>query len=747
MGSSGHSVLAPALVQSRGFFTLTAALLSGLVLGPGHAWGQTLNCTATPASLDYSAAIRPTGENWANRNMAGVPTPFSYTQASTTYTSSDNASTVQVGTLNGVKTLLWSVSYSSTANTSTIVYTFNRPVTNASIRVQGIDGSAPALSLSGYTDEVTFGGSLTGSNGAVTTVTPTVAAANSSFVTVSGARATGVVNAGTVTATNSVATATYGTAVTNITVTLKNTTGRAFLNAQSIGIDRINWCRIVPTVANVTTAPVLSTATQAGIARLDGTADGTLTYTINSLPAHGTLFYNTGTTYAAVALNQALTGAQAASLRYTPSTTFLGASTSFTYSLSDDAAQTTGIATYTIPLQYPVACAPGTASPFNFGDRPGGESWVARSPGVAAPGTNATFVSSGNYSTGAAALPSLQIAGLNGVNTLGWQNDYTIGSSNTSSVTFTFSRPLTNLTVRVQDIDLGDNFIDQVTFVGANGGNTVIPALTAANPNAGIVAVNGNVATGQASTVSPVDGTVTATFGSPITSLTITYANPTTVSDPELQAIGIDQLTWCEALPTALGVTSATVLSSVGATSISALASTVDSAPATYTLASIPTPAQGVLSYYNTTTSTYADITTANFASLTLTAAQAASLRFAPVVGTSGNVAFTYKVKDGNNQTSANTATYTIPVSNAACATTASLNFRTTTPVPDDWKNHAALAVPTGSPATTIRSGGYQHAGYRGHGHHYGPEWRANAAMANRLRQHHRQHLDGDLHV
>jgi uncharacterized repeat protein (TIGR01451 family) len=707
LGISAQPALTPILVQSSGFFTLAAILLGGLVFGPGQAWGQATNCSVTTASLDYSAATRPTGESWVNLGATAVPTPYSYTRAGTTYTSSDNASTVQVGTLNTVKTLVWSVSYSSTANSSTFVYTFNRPVTNVSIQVQGIDGSAPAFSTTGYTDEVTFTGALTASNGTTTAVTPTVAAANPSFVTASGNKATGVVNAGTVTAANSVATATYATAVTSITLVLKNTTNR-IPSAQTIGIDRINWCRIVPTVANVTTAPVLSTATQAGIANLGGQADGTLTYTINSLPANGTLLYNNAGTYVNVAANQTLTAAQAASLRYTPSTTYTGASTSFTYSLSDDAspAQTTGTATYTIPLQYPVACTPGTATPFTFGSRPAGEDWKGRTPGVAAPGTNATFVSSGSYTTGTATTSTLQVGTFNNVGTLAWQNAYASGSTNTSSVTFTFSRPLTNFTVQVQDIDLGTGYTDQITFTGANGGTTVIPALTAANPNAGIVTVNGNVATGQAGTSSTVDGTVTAYFGSAITSLTLTYVNPSNAATPGNQIVGIDQMTWCEQLPAAVNVTSTTIFSSVGATSISSLASTIDSAPATYTLASIPTTAQGVLSY-NSTGTTYTAITAANFASLTLTEAQAASLRFAPVAGTSGNVTFTYKVTDANSKTSANTATYTIPVSNASCAGTTSLNFRTTTPVPDDWKNHAALAVPGASTATTISSSGY----------------------------------------
>ncbi|HET9503492.1 MAG TPA: hypothetical protein VFO93_08120, partial [Hymenobacter sp.] len=687
-------------------------LLGGL--GGSRAWAQT-TCPVTAATLNF--ATRPAGENWQNRATEGVPTVYSATRLGTTYTTTTNAGTtsLQTAAVNGGQSLAWNATYNSGGSNASVTFTFAQPVTNARIRVQDIDavynaGLAGLLS-NGYVDQVTFTGALV-SNGVTTGVTPTLSRANAvtSYNTISGNVATGREAGGDNTsADDATIIAAYATPVTSITLTFRNATGASILNAQSLGIDNLSWCRVAPTVANVTTAPVLSTATQVGLAGLVGQADGALTYTIRSLPAAGTLLYNTtGTTYAAVALNQTLTPAQAASLRYTPSTAFTGASTSFTYSLSDDATpvQTSGTATYTIPLQYPVACAPGTATPFAFGSRPAGENWQNRPTGVAAPGTNATFVSSSNYSSGAPTASVFQVSNFNGVNTLGWQNDYAPGNVNSSSITFNFSRPVSNFTVKVQDIDVGTDYIDRITFVGANGGTTVVPALLADNPGAGIVAINGNVATGVANTASAVDGTVTAYFGSPITSLTITYANVGNAADPAAQVVGIDQMTWCEAPPVALDVTTPTVLSSVGAASISALASTIDSAPASYVLASLPTTAQGVLSY-NSTGSTYTDITAANFASLTLTAAQAASLRFAPAAGTSGNVTFTYRAKDGNNQTSASAATYTIPVSNAACVTTASLNFRNTTPVPDDWRAHAALAAPAGSAFTTISSGGF----------------------------------------
>jgi len=82
-----------------------------------------------------------------------------------------------------------------------------------------------------------------------------------------------------------------------------------------------------------------------------------------------------------------------------------------------------------------------------------------------------------------------------------------------------------------------------------------------------------------------------------------------------------------------------------------------DGTIATYQLLSIPATTQGVLYYDNG--GTYTAITAANFASLNLTPAQAASLRFDPASTFAGSVPFTYQTTDNLNAVSA-PATYTI---------------------------------------------------------------------------------------
>ncbi|WP_460502359.1 T9SS type A sorting domain-containing protein, partial [Hymenobacter agri] len=83
-----------------------------------------------------------------------------------------------------------------------------------------------------------------------------------------------------------------------------------------------------------------------------------------------------------------------------------------------------------------------------------------------------------------------------------------------------------------------------------------------------------------------------------------------------------------------------------------------------YTLVTVPTIGQGVLSYNNGGTYTTAA------AGQVLTPTQAASLRFLPASGYVGNASFTYTATDATNLVSGNVATYLLPVGtdNAAVA-------------------------------------------------------------------------------
>ncbi|MFD1873664.1 hypothetical protein [Hymenobacter bucti] len=655
--------------------------------------------------------------DWRNRASAPAPDASSFTQVGTTYTSADANSTLATGTLNG-QTLSWSATYSSKTNAttgSTVTYTFSRPVSNLAVRVQDIDAIFNAGGLltasSGFTDEVTFSGSLTTTGPTPTTspVTPTLAKANAStrYVTIVGTTATGVVADGNnATTDDATVIATYPSAVTSITLRYRNLTTATTVANQSVGIDNISWCRIAPTATAVTTTPVASSATQAGIRSLSGTADGILSYTVTSLPGNGTLLYNTtGTTYAPVALNQSLTAAQAASLRYTPNAGFTGTSTTFNYRAKDDSGLTSGTVAYTIPLQYVVACGTTTTT-LDFAPRPAGEDWKTHAA-LAVPTGATTTISSGNYTTSTATTSVLQIGTANS-NTLLWNNDFS-GAGRTSSVTFTFSRPVSNFTTQVQDIDgAAGNFIDVVTFGGANAGTAVTPFLTVANPNAGVVTVSGATATGQTATTSPVDGTVTAYFPSPITTLTITYANGVpvaTLADPGNQLIGIDNMSWCRLAPVANNVTTAPLPSTATQASISSLSgSNPDGGTiASYLITSLPANGTGTL-LYSTAGGTYAPVAL----NQSLTPAQASSLRYTANPAYAGaNTTFTYQVVDEVGATSTSPATYTIPLQYVVPCGTATNTFAFgSRPANEDWKARPALAVPAGS-TTTISSGGY----------------------------------------
>jgi hypothetical protein len=696
---------------------LVIMLLGWAAFRPPTALAQT--CATAPVNLNYRVSNTTNtyiSGDWRNRPSAGVPDVSSFTQASTVYTSTDANSTFATGTLNG-QTLTWSTTYSSATNAttgSTVTYNFSRPVANLTVRVQDIDaifnagtpgiGGLLGTPSSGYTDEVRFTGS-TGANGTGTAVTPVLTRANTStkYVTTVGNIATGIVADGNNTTTDDATViATYPAAVTSITLRYRNTTAASTFSNQSVGIDNISWCRITPTAAPVTTTTVSSSATQAAIRSLSGTADGTLGYEVTSLPTNGTLFYNTtGTTYAPVVINQTLTVAQATSLRYTPNPGFTGTSTTFSYRAKDDANLTSATVTYTIPLQSVASCGTTTNS-IAFGTLTAGEDWRTHAP-LAVPAGSSTTISSGGYTTSANTASTLQIGAVNS-NTLAWNNDYS-GATRTSSVTFTFSRAVSNFTVQVQDIDAATgSFVDVVTFAGANGATGVTPFLSVANPNSGIVTVSGATATGQTATTSPVDGTVTAYFPSAITTLTITYANgvSSTVTDPGSQFIGIDNMSWCRLAPVANNVTTPTVLSTATQAGISSLSgSTPDGGTiASYVITSLP--ANGTL-LYNTPGGNWAPVTV----NQTLTPAQAALLRYSANQSFTGtSTTFGYRVIDEAGASS-NIATYTIPLQYVAPCGTATNTFAfSSRPANEDWKAHAPLPVSAGA-STAISSGGY----------------------------------------
>jgi hypothetical protein len=632
-------------------------------------------CTTAASDLDFRA--RSDGENWKAKVLEGVPVPTAVTKVTTTYSAPSNAAnTFAIGTISG-RTLSWNVDYAGNndgdPNSSTVTFTFSRAVSNFSMRVQDIDGSVSSLLglvPSGFKDQVTFSGSNSGAP--VTPVVSKVDAA-STTLTISGSIATGGSTAAT-SADNGAVIVSFPSDVTSVTLVYQNvlTTrgslgGPSTYDAQAIGIDLMNWCRLAPIANNVTTAPLPSTAGQVGISGLNSTVDGSVQhYTLTSVPtvAQGVLYYNSnGSTYTAAIAGQLLTAAEAATLRFDPAAGANG-NVTFTYTVRDDADLTSNTATYTIPVNN-TTCTVNTTA-INFASRPANEDWKAHSSEGFPLNSPRTIVSSTAYTTpGNAVVSTFQTALVNGVQSLQWLTDYANTTAKSSSVTFNFTRAVSNFTMRVQDIDAAqdnnNSFIDHITFNGSNGGTPVTPVLSAVNPDNGAVIINGNVAIGTVNNTSTEDASVVVQFASPITSLTLTYTNNSTYnSNPTQQAIGIDLMSWCQLAPTATAVANASLPASAPQTAISSLTGTADGVIQAYTLSTLPTAAEGIL-YVGGVPVTLGQL---------LTPAQASQLSFDPNPTFVGTAAFTYTTTDGQGNIST-AANYTIPVTAVADVTTA----------------------------------------------------------------------------
>ncbi len=214
-----------------------------------------------------------------------------------------------------------------------------------------------------------------------------------------------------------------------------------------------------------------------------------------------------------------------------------------------------------------------------------------------------TLTTGGYTSTVAGTNTNLFSVGADAVlgtgNYLVWkQNDIGVNGANVSTVTYTFSRPLTNFRIRVTDIDQDvqptsatpADFIDRITFDGydaATAGNLV--TLTTADVTVGTNGANrfvgsgsgltaattpqlkANAVTGIATSNADRGSDVTVRFPSPIQRLVLTYENiaPANTTADRTQTTGIVDLAWCaqaDIQTTVTGPTSAAVGSSVSYT-------------------------------------------------------------------------------------------------------------------------------------------------------------------------------------
>lgn len=245
-----------------------------------------------------------------------------------------------------------------------ITFAFSAAVQNVSFAIADIDmpgGSSPFA----YIDQVTV--SATGPAG---TVLPSLSKYNSSsaIFNISGNVATantgsGGGNVSSLTLNNAAQDGTMfvnfnGNAVTTITIRygVPNTANvNADPGLQAIAFGNITFQKSVPPVTtNVTNSSIKNTNGATAISALAGTDDESVaSYTIKTLPpaSSGTLQYNNGTSYVAVAVNQVLTPAQAASLTFDPLLSYTGNAV-FTYTATDNRGVASNTSNFTIPVTF-----------------------------------------------------------------------------------------------------------------------------------------------------------------------------------------------------------------------------------------------------------------------------------------------------------------------------------------------------------------------------------------------------------
>ncbi|NVO83979.1 beta strand repeat-containing protein [Hymenobacter terrestris] len=200
-----------------------------------------------------------------------------------------------------------------------------------------------------------------------------------------------------------------------------------------------------------------------------------------------------------------------------------------------------------------VAAACTNTTTLNFAGNGSGD-WKNRAPVKAgAASTNTTIETAGSYVEPAGgAQTSLATGTYNAKTTLIWSADYATSQNVTTQIKFSFNRPVNNLTLTINDIDVGANaWVDKITYDAVQADGSVLSLASAEDAtvtrNNAFVSQSGNALTGlQDVPPSSLDGTATVTFNKPITSLTLTYQNTiTNVADPRFQFVAIDNITWC----------------------------------------------------------------------------------------------------------------------------------------------------------------------------------------------------------
>ncbi|MCI1188653.1 T9SS type A sorting domain-containing protein [Hymenobacter sp. DH14] len=386
-----------------------------------------------------------------------------------------------------------------------------------------------------------------------------------------------------------------------------------------------------------------------------------------------------------------LTVAESGQITFDPTAGYAG-NAFFTYAAADASGTLGTTARYSLPVSK-AAC--GATAGLDFSRR-GAEDWKAFSATVG----NTTVTTSGYSTTVTGTNTNTFAIGNNGTlpgPALVWQQN-NIGNDpattpNVATVTFTFSRPVSNLSFAVSDIDkdiTNANFIDELTFDGYATTGSATPISLSAGDVAVAAGVNQLVAgtnTVQGIGVSASDpaSTVVLTFPSPVQKLVLTYRNTAPYvngTTNRTQTVGIPSLIFCSQAEVFTQFASGTTATTTG----SNVNYTVDfgnnGADAANPQARTVTLPAGVTNVVVPTGATYTAATRViDFGSATVASGTTNTFAFsfnAPATaGTYSLVASTSSPAEDPNLAN-NTATRTLVVSN--CTTTASLDYTALTP-------------------------------------------------------------------
>ena len=259
------------------------------------------------------------------------------------------------------------------------------------------------------------------------------------------------------------------------------------------------------------------------------------------------------------------------------------------------------------------------------------------------------------------------------------------------TTTIKFSQPVKDVQFYLGDMDRSTGtvtYVDRFTFTGKNG-TTVVqnPVVTKFQPTQSgpdTVLINGNSAYGNAVLANANSGTNSLTtqgatvfiqYSNPITEITLYWDQgpgaAAAGTDPANQAVIVGDIQFTKVTPpisaqsfppTADNFTNTPIPQGNAATAIPGLvAADPDGTIASYKILTIPTAAEGILSYCSNGTSPCTGTVTAIAANTTLTPAQMATLKFDPAANFAGTAQFTFNANDNAGNPS-NIATYKLPV-------------------------------------------------------------------------------------